>query len=125
MAQQNKDLLLKVLCDGLPYGLICDRYGQPLELIDIDIKRELVYLQREEQELPYSLLRGDVVKPYLRDMDDMTEVEKQIYDTLIHSTSLIHRNELNIWLNKKHFNWRGLPEDMYIKVTKENNPYED
>lgn len=60
MIQEDKELLLKVLYDGLPYGLRCDTYGQNLELIDIDITRELVYLQREEQELPYSILNGDV-----------------------------------------------------------------
>lgn len=110
MAQEDKQLLLKVLCDGLPYGLYIMHpiYGEMP--VDYGFIGEVV----EFETLP---------KPYLRDMEDMTEVEKQIYDTLIHSTSLAHRNELNIWLNKKHFNWRGLPEDMYIKVTEENNPY--
>ena len=111
MAQEDKQLLLKVLCDGLPYGIKC-RWMKSNSQVTTLWPEDLAVLDN----LPH-------YEPYLRDMEDMTEVEKQIYDTLIHSTSLAHRNELNIWLNKKHFNWRGLPEDMYIKVTEENNPY--
>ena len=124
----QEDLLLNVLYDGLLYGI------KALGVIGLGLYSENITLHEVVKDGTSNLANCFVdadgawwnikaIKPYLRDIEDMTKVEKQIYDTLINSTSLTHRNELNIWLNKKHFNWRGLPKDKYIKVTKENNPY--
>ena len=60
-------------------------------------------------------------------MEDMTD-EEEIDWKFMCSTSGYDINEGYIiecydWLSKKHFNWRGLPEDMYISITPENNPY--
>ena len=74
------------------------------------------------------------VKPYLRPMSSMTEEEINEF----HKLRLIHINygleplqcvlsvnEID-WLNKNHFDYRGLIEKgLSIKVTKENNPYEN
>ena len=146
MEKKDKELLLKVLCDGLPYGLYIMHpiYGEMP--VDYGFIGEVV----ESETLP---------KPYLRDMGDMTVEEKNeiltlilgkkgvphfqvLKDGTIDSTDAaeqdirnfnfhwIHFDTKNItaytdWLNKKHFNWRGLPEERYIKVTKENNPYKE
>lgn len=83
MTEQEKTLLLRVLCGYLPYGLMCDRLGKAYELVDVDIKRGLVYLLRDKQYVPYSIKNGDVVKPYLRPMDmNDEEIEKmwEIYE---------------------------------------------
>lgn len=116
---ENKDLLLKVLCDGLPYGIIISyNNGDFIE----DREMGLGSL--------HDFMFNDVdVKPYLRDMEDMTDDERTEFQSLqnfykYYNALGTHYKYYNTvksidWLNKKHFNWRGLPEDMYIKVTEE------
>ena len=69
------------------------------------------------------------LKPYLRSMDDMTDEEEKEYiniDNRSYSCPMdyahIPASERIDWLNANHFNYR-LPEHLYIKVTKDNNPY--
>ena len=138
MQQEEKQLLLKDLCARLLYGVKCDRYGNSYKLVDIDIERELVYLLRDEQYVPYSILNGDIIKPYLRPMSSMTEEEKEEYESFVwygeyDTGSLNGHHEYNYvevdkiieyvdWLNAHHFDYRGLikkglaleaPEGMY------------
>ena len=75
MTKQDKELLLKDLCARLPYGVMCNRIKNHYKLVDIDIKRGIVYLLREEQYVPYSITLGDKIEPYLRPMSSMTEEE--------------------------------------------------
>ena len=75
MTQEDKQLLLKDLCARLPYEVICDRLGNHYPLIEIDIKRELVYLLRDDYYVPYSISRGDIIKPYLRPISSMSNEE--------------------------------------------------
>ena len=134
MTQEDKQLLLKDLCARLPYGLICDRLGKYYPLVDIDIKRELVYLLRDDNYVPYSILRGDIIKPYLRPMSSMTEEEKNEYLNTF-KKSIIGTDEEDgrvwtidsiDWLNAHHFDFRGLIEKgLAIEVTEENNPYKE
>lgn len=147
MTPEEKSLLLQDLCARLPYGLICDRLGKHYPLVDIDIKRELVYLLRDDNYVPYSILRGDIIKPYLRSLSSMTEEEREelehlseeyfgkALDKQIQESFSSNRNESRIleyiassviidWLNKHHFDYRNLIEKgLAIAVTKENNPY--
>lgn len=134
MTQEEKDLVLKELCTRLPYRVICKRYENAYELVDIDIKVGLVYLLRGEQYVPYSISAGDEIKPYLRQMSSMTEEEKrelqsffpgsfggqwlnlekgyiEIYEC--ESTTRLYLYDaigLTEWLNKKMFDYRGLIE---------------
>ena len=75
MTKQDKELLLKDLCARLPYGVMCNRIKNHYKLVDIDIKRGIVYLLREEQYVPYSITLGDKIEPYLSLMSSMTEEE--------------------------------------------------
>lgn len=137
MEQKEKQLLLADLCARLPYGVICDRLGKHYPLIDIDIKRELVYLLRDDTYVPYNILRGDIIKPYLRPMSSMTEEETDEYlKTMIWSQDIkglapnvrISTVDSFDWLNSHHFDYRGLiekglsieaPEGMYVEQLKE------
>lgn len=83
MSQEEKQLLLQDICARLPFGVICDRLGKHYPLIDIDIKRELVYLLRDGNYVPYSILRGDIIQPYLRPMSKMTDEEKAQVQTFM------------------------------------------
>ena len=77
----------------------------------------------------------EVIKPYLRPMSSMTEEELKEY----HKTFFYHERydnehktgqncsitfETYDWLNKHHFDYRGLiKKGLAIAVTEENNPY--
>lgn len=137
MTQEEKQILLMDLCMRLPYGVICKRYGNAYELVDVDIKRGLVYLLRGEQYVPYSITAGDEIKPYLRPMSSMTEKERKEFDKFCVIDELawkggnlqgyinqaeIMRNGIK-WLNANHFDYSGLipmglaeeaPEGMHV-----------
>ena len=129
MTNKDKEILLKELCTRLPYGVICQRLKNAYELVDIDIKRGVVYLLRDETYVPYSISAGDEIKPYLRPMSSMTEEERDWYKTLLNGNigeSIIKSidNTIN-WLNANHFDYHGLipmglalpaPEGMYNKI---------
>lgn len=136
MRKEDKDLLLKDLCSRLPYRVKCERYGKAYELVEIDIKRGLVYVLRNDwytpTSLPYSIKRNDDIRPYLRPMSSMTEEEKKEYIEyagydIEESVNGRHYEfylkdlcgtsdnpSVNVsgidWLNSHHFDYRGLIE---------------
>ena len=88
---------------------------------------------------------GSYIKPYLRPISSMTKDEKEELvdfglaywdngkhtdedgNTIIYggkNFQLLPDIETYDWLNKNHFDYRGLiPKDLAIEVTEENNPY--
>lgn len=128
MEQEDKELLLiKELYARAPYrtkvsvGYWEIRKGKP----------KLVWYER----LLTPFLLHDIedndaweyIKPYLRALSSMTEEEKKEYKHLVaFSGSSIGAANFVDWLNKHHFDYRGLIEKgLAIEVTKENNPYEN
>ena len=138
--QKEKELLLNVLKDGLPYGL-------QLQITDVNgftFNGELCVLSKnwcrlnianpikrakvKNQTIPLNCI---YIKPYLRPMSSMTEEERKEYNEyLFHGVSIgsilntATACELIDWLNKNHFDYRGLiPKGLAIEVTEENNPY--
>ena len=117
METKDKELLLKDLCARLPYGVMCNRYSNVYELVEIDIKRGLVYLLANGAYMPYSVISGDEVKPYLRPLSSMTEEEE----------AHVYNGHIEFWVREdycnKHFlDYRDLipkglaleaPEGMY------------
>ena len=75
------------------------------------------------------------VKPYLRPLEDMTEEELKEFYIIEYSCEhpmVWKKPQYNWrftvngidWLNKHHFDYRGLiPKELAIKVTEENDPY--
>ena len=137
--QKEKELLLNVLKDGLPYGL-------QLQITDVNeytFNGELCVLSKnwcrlnitdplkrakvKNQTIPLNYI---YIKPYLRPMSSMTEGEKEEYKKLglivvqnYDSVILPNMNEID-WLNAHHFDYRGLIEKgLAIEVNKNNNPY--
>ena len=122
MKQEDKELLLKDLCARLPYGVICKTEKGNGHLCSINqtffgieygvnissLKRDYFDdIDTDEQ----------VVKPYLRSMSSMTEEEAIKYITLTHYNTDDNGKpyrELTVesldWLNKHHFDYRGLIE---------------
>ena len=126
MTQEDKErLLLKDLCARQPYRVKVQYKGAV---------KEIQYIEPEFGELclayPDNTFTVPVVdcKPYLRPMSSMTEEEKEEYcniqDKFLCSSQypVTDAYELFDWLNKNHFDYRGLiekglaleaPEGMY------------
>ena len=125
MTQEEKELLLKDLCARLPYGVKL-RYVE-----DLVVKKESHTITLNNIYLEH-IINGDAdIKPYLRSMSSMTEEERTEYFLLKHrdndrDDNIILVDEASMlidWLNKHHFDYRGLigkglaieaPEGMYI-----------
>ena len=108
MTQEDKELLFKDLSARLSYGVICqvDDGAAGLndgKLVEIDISKELVRFDVDYYWDAYI----DDVKPYLRPMSSMTEIERQEYGLVLCDELLVNRFD---WLNAHHFDYRGLIE---------------
>ena len=124
MKKEDKELLLKDLCARLPYSVILnvtlkDKYD---EIVNRNIKLtndNLTYITRDSHWMTY--------KPYLRPMSSMTEEEVNEFtqfDIYADGKYVMPNYEVIDWLNKYHFDYRGLiPMDLAIEVTEDNNPY--
>lgn len=129
MTQEHKDLLLKDLCARLPYGVklnCCNIVSEPLTRISYK------GLVNDDYDI-------DEVKPYLFPLSSITEEQKEEYYSLADDVTIkpgqgsyfgikIHCIKLGIsdnpheevwdwidldaidWLNKNHFDYRGLIE---------------
>lgn len=114
MNKEDKEILIQDLCARLPYEPIVRCYfvdGVGEEVLDTDDIADLLY-NDEDSEFP-------MYKPYLRSMKSMTPEEIDEYA----KTEWLEGLD---WLNKHHFDYRGLiHKGLAIEVTKENNPYEN
>lgn len=145
MTQEEKELLLKDLCARLPYGVKCqidtgdaDVYVDTLATITID--GCVCFMETIDTE---DALEYDNIKPYLFPMSSMTEEQYNSLHELgilnncshsyeyvnphIHGVSFIFKEfktyslELIDWLNKNHFDYRGLiPMELAIDATSLN-----
>ena len=121
MTQEDKALLLKDLCARLPYGLKvkCEKYSFPVTILYSGNIDEVKFQENGGIE------NICAIKPYLFPLSSMTieqQKEANIFDDMdmdILSENLgrNHRNKTNIptatynyidWLNKNHFDYRGL-----------------
>ena len=103
MEQKDKDLLLRDLCSRLPYGVIlncCDSIGEKLIAIN-------------ENGLINHDYDIDEVKPYLFPLSSMTEEQDKEYQYIterwMYDSSYSISDSID-WLNKNHFDYRGLIE---------------
>ena len=122
MTQEQKDLLLKDLCERLPYGVKAKVLVEDILHYDYsseeggfingieNINNGLFVIQCREDSY---VLSYDEFKPYLRPMSSMTDSEAIEW----HKTTFGQRwiTEDNIercidWLNAHHFDFRGLIE---------------
>lgn len=145
MTQEEKELLLKDLCARLPYGVKCqidtgdaDVYVDTLATITID--GCVCFMETIDTE---DALEYDNIKPYLFPLSSMTEEQYNSLHELgilnncshsyeyvnphIHGVSFIFKEfktyslELIEWLNKNHFDYRGLiPMCLAIDATSLN-----
>lgn len=125
MTVEDKDLLLQDLCGRIPYGVKCEVYDRIGILDEISSYGAAVNYSNGED----TTCRIECVKPYLFPLSSMTEEQKiecfkgtdieldehnEIWSTFPISNSDIILTNLNNWLkvinwlNKNHFDYRGL-----------------
>lgn len=126
MTQEEKDLLLKDLCARLPYGVhIYNKMNN--SPISARVMLDYYHIRMLNQN------KFDFINPYLFPLSSMTEEQKKEYrkvcelDTEILSKhpmdetpfpALYHSQD---WLDKNHFDYRGLiPMGLAIDATRLN-----
>ena len=114
--EEEKDLLLKDLCARLPYGVRYRHFTWNDEFGEIYIAARIYSINTDgyvkncyDDETVYI----DNVRPYLFPLSSMTEEQKKEYQYITErwmndSTYLI--SDSTDWLNKNHFDYRGLIE---------------
>lgn len=105
MTQEQKDLLLKDLSARLPYGVICNFAGRDkLKLFAIKPKYDhCIELQRKSR-IPLTC-KVESIKPYLFPMSSITEERRKEW----YQYYFDNENNISVdWLNKYHFDYRGL-----------------
>lgn len=140
MTQEDKELLLRDLCARLPYGVICrtrKEYTSDSDFVDKEpIKGILIDICYDVEKvtlkhIPLTVRHNydfsvEEIKPYLRSMSSMTMIEKRVYATFIYGDQITVKDMIDLvdWLNKHHFDYRGLiKKGIAIEVTEGNNPY--
>ena len=141
MRQEDKELLLQDLCGRLPYGVKCKIGNYNYVICDISLEKQYDVFYKSGRNFPIGVIgtedNGNTfytdvyekhVKPYLFPLSSMTEGQKIIYGDLCYA--IIHSlawdmqaalNELINWLNKNHFDYRGLiPKGLAIDCTNLN-----
>ena len=126
--EEEKNLLLKDLCTRLPYGVRYrhftwnDEYGETYIAAQIySINTDGYVKNCHDDETVYI----DNVRPYLFPLSSMTEEQKKEYQYIterwMNDPAYSISNSID-WLNKHHFDYRGLiekglaleaPEEMY------------
>jgi hypothetical protein len=137
MTQEDKELLLKDLCARLPYGVKVQHQHQNY----LNEVQTIEHISRQYGEIETESVLGfvDDFKPYLRPMSSMTKDEKEelvdfglaYWDSgkyidedgnaIIYcgkEFQLLPDIETYDWLNKNHFDYRGLiPMGLAIDAT--------
>ena len=116
MTQEHKELLLKDLCTRLPYGVKCIVTKSRIEEGQKGDMGKLVCICLEgvncTSDIPFFSEFGNF-KPYLFPLSSMTEEQKQEYQYIterwMNDPSYSISDSID-WLNKNHFDYRGLIE---------------
>ena len=121
MLQEYKEVLLKDLCARLPYGVKFLReswnyeWDQELSVIEVleDIDKD-GYINNTK------VYNVEDIKPYLFPLSSMTEEQEKEWLYTLSSDYHITYDTVD-WLNKNHFDYRGLiPIGLAIDATNLN-----
>lgn len=111
MLQEDKELLLKDLCARLPYGVKVNNETHG-DFNIFGIVENFVFVRNEVYTDGFDI---EKIKPYLFPMSNMTEVQEIEYDATF--ATIRYEDGINDsamtyksfdWLNKNHFDYRGL-----------------
>ena len=112
MTPKEKDLLLRDLCARLPYGVKVNGV-----FLNYNKDKDKILYEECVKELDYNHLRRYwTLKPYLFPLSSMTEEQKMFLKQqnggiAISTSGTVETTIEGIdWLNKNHFDYRGLIE---------------
>ena len=111
MRQEDKQLLLKDLCARLPYGVKVNEAVQG-DFTLISLLKERAFTTCETEDC-YNDFPIECIKPYLFPLSSMTEEQKKEYQYITERwmyDSSYSISDSTDWLNKNHFDYRGLIE---------------
>ena len=114
MTQEDKELLLKDLCTRLPYNVICQvefkenrKYNSKVMLLSGIFTDEAYFTTKGGS------IYSNEYKPYLFSLSSMTDYQKSDYQFIterwMNDPSHSISDSID-WLNKNHFDYRGLIE---------------
>ena len=114
MTQEDKELLLKDLCARLPYNVICQvelkengKYNSKVMLLSGIFTDEAYFTTKGGS------IYSNEYKPYLFPLSSMTEEQQKEYQYIterwMYDSSYSISDSID-WLNKNHFDYRGLIE---------------
>ena len=110
MTQEDKELLLKDLCARVPYGVKVESV-----FINTDLKKRKSCGIEVFDATCILMIRDGFgeFKPYLFPLSSMTEEQKNEYQYITErwmNDSAYSISDSTDWLNKNHFDYRGLIE---------------
>ena len=128
MTQEDKELLLRDLGARLTYevkayvknwsNLSRKYYEGVYTIYSVDPSLNQIYASKKGGSVEVILGHSDyVIKPFLRPMSSMTEEEQSTLDSMCNGVEMVSRlsglkmfDKAFDWLNKNHFDYRGLIE---------------
>lgn len=123
MKEEDKNLLLIDLCGRLPYGVKVEAETWLEDEGEFAYVPDKVYSINSDGYIVHGYDEVYECKPYLFPLSSMTEEQKEEFDRLYTYDALIINPqwELIDWLNKNHFDYRGLIEKgLAIDATNKN-----
>lgn len=113
MEKKYKELLLKDICARLPYGVIVETPKGKGHVCDINLTIFGYEFGVNVNPTIRDNFSISYVKPYLFPMSSMTKEQKQEYQHIterwMYDSSYSISDSID-WLNKNHFDYRGLIE---------------
>ena len=129
MNKEDKELLLRDLCTRLPYNVMCQVEFKE----DGKHNSKVMLLSGIFTDEAYFTTKGGSIysneyKPYLFPLSSMTEEEQRTLDSMCNGVEMVSRlsglkmfDKAFDWLNKNHFDYRGLIEKgLAIDATDKN-----
>ena len=111
MTQEDKELLHKDLCARLPYGVkINENIQGDFTVIGLTTERVFTTCETEGCHNDFPI---ECIKPYLFPLSSMTDEQKKEYQYITERwmyDSSYSISDSTDWLNKNHFDYRGLIE---------------
>ena len=118
MNKEEKEILLRDLCNRLPYNVMCQvefkedgKYNSKVMLLSGIFTDEAYFTTKGGS------IYSNEYKPYLRPMSSMTEEEQRTLDSMCNGVEMVSRlsglkmfDKAFNWLKENHFDYRGLIE---------------
>lgn len=106
MTKEDKELLIKDLSARMPYAVKV-KLGDNPNIFDLEYRIKFAVMYGDSDKLE-DILDITNIKPYLFPMSSMTWEQECQYREIIASS--LNHYEVYDWLNKNHFDYRGIIE---------------